>query len=128
VQSDKTGESLREFFKELAGIAEAVPAEELAKAKNYLALRFPRRFETTRDIAAQLADAIVFDLPEDYFSRYVERIQAVAAADVQRVAKTLVQPGRFAVVVVGDRKAIEASVKALGLGPLSYMKVDEAIR
>lgn len=128
VQTDKTAEALKEFFKELTAIAETVPADELAKAKNYLALRFPRRFETTRDIAAQLADAITFDLPDDYFSRYVERIQAVTAADVQRVAKALVQPGRFTVVVVGDRKTIEASVKALGLGPLSYMKIEEAIR
>jgi hypothetical protein len=52
----------------------------------------------------------------------------VTAADVQRVAKTLIQPGRFAVVVVGDRKTIEGPVKALGLGPMSHMKIDEAIR
>lgn len=128
VQTDKTVESLREFFKELEGIAQAVPPDELAKAKNYVALRFPRRFETTRNIAAQLADVFFYDLPEDYFATYVDRIQAVTAADVQRVAKMLVQPGRFTVVVVGDLKTIEAPVRALGLGPVVLMKAEEAIR
>jgi zinc protease len=128
VQTDKTVESLREFFKELEGIAQAVPPDELAKAKNYVALRFPRRFETTRNIAGQLADVFVYDLPENYFATYVDRIQAVTAADVQRVAKTFVQPGRFAVVVVGDLKTIEAPVRGLSLGPVSIMKVEEAIR
>jgi zinc protease len=128
VQTDKTAEALREFFKELEGIAQTVPVDELAKAKNYLALRFPRRFETTRNIAAQLADVFVYDLPEDYFTTYVDRIQAVSGADVQRVAKMLVQPDRLAVVVVGDRKVIEAPVRALKLGPMSFMTVEEAIR
>jgi predicted Zn-dependent peptidase len=127
VQTDKTAEALVEFFKELEGITQAVPADELAKAKNYIALRFPQRFETTGDIASQLAEAFIYDLPGDYFESFVDRIQAVTAADVQRVAKTLVQPTRLAVVVVGDRKVIEAPVRALKLGPVSFMKVEEAI-
>jgi zinc protease len=127
VQTDKTSESLVEFFKELEGISQAVPPDELVKAKNYVALRFPQRFETTGAIATQLAEVVTYDLPETYFATYVDRIQGVTAADVQRVAKMLVQPGRLAVVVVGDRKVIEAPVRALKLGPMSFMKVEEAI-
>lgn len=127
VQTDKTSEALVEFFKELEGISQAVPPDELAKAKNYVALRFPQRFETTANIATQLAEVVTYDLPETYFATYVDRIQEVTAADVQRVAKMLVQPGRLAVVVVGDRKVIEAPVRALKLGPMSFMKVEEAI-
>jgi zinc protease len=127
VQTDKTAESLVEFFKELEAIAKEVPADELEKAKSYVALRYPQRFETTGDIAGQLAEAYIYDLPDKYFESFVQRIQAVTAADVQRVAKMLVQPGRLAVVVAGDRKVIEAPVRALKLGPLSFMKVEEAI-
>jgi zinc protease len=127
VQTDKTAEALTEFFKELEGIGQTVPPDELAKAKNYIALRFPRRFETTGNIATQLGEVFVYDLPDTYFATFVDRIQAVTAADVQRVAKTLVQPSRLAVVVVGDRKVIEAPVRALKLGPMSFMKVEEAI-
>src|SRR5437879_5891575 len=39
VQTDKTSESLKEFFNELNGILKPIPADELARAKNYVALR-----------------------------------------------------------------------------------------
>ena len=128
VQTDKTAESVKEFFNELTGILRPIPADEIAKAKNYLALSYPRDFETTRDIAAQLATAFVYDLPEDFFSTYVQKIQAVTPEEVQAAAKKSLNPDRFAVVIVGDRKTIEAPVRALNLGPISYMKIEEAVR
>lgn len=124
VQTDKTKESLQEFFNELNGILQPVPADELARAKNYVALRFPGGFETTGDISRRLEDAITYKLPDDYFSSYVQRIQAVTAADVQRVAKKYVDPSKLAVVVVGDVKTIEPGVASLKLGPAKTLTID----
>src|SRR5438067_4260501 len=67
VQTDKTTEALKEFFNELNGILQPVPADEVARAKNYVALRYPGTFETTGDISRRLEDAIVYHLPDDYF-------------------------------------------------------------
>jgi predicted Zn-dependent peptidase len=128
VQTDKTSESLTEFFNELNGILKTVPADELARAKNYVALRFPSSFETTGDIARRLEDAIVFRLPDDYYSTYVQNIEAITAADVQRVAQKYIQPGRLAVVVVGDRKTIEPGIRALNLGPITPLAIDEIFK
>ncbi len=128
VQTDKTGESVGEFFKELTGVLKPISADEVARARNYVALSYPRNFETTRDIAAELAEMIVYDLPEDYFNTYVQKIQAVTPEQVQAAAKKYIQPDKFAVVIVGDRKSIEAPVRALNLGPISFMTVNEAIR
>jgi zinc protease len=125
VQTDKTSEALKEFFNELTGILKSVPPDELTRAKNYVALRFPTGFETTGDISRRLEDALVYHLPDDYFSKYVQNIEAVTAADVQRVAQKYVQPNRFAVVVVGDLKTIEAGVRALNLGPVKTVTIDE---
>jgi predicted Zn-dependent peptidase len=125
VQTDKTSESLTEFFNELNAILKPVPAEELARAKNYVALRFPSTFETTGDMARRLEDMIVFQLPNDYFSNYVDRIQAVTATDAQRVAEKYVVPQRAVIVVVGDRKVIEPGIRALNLGPIRAMTLDE---
>ena len=125
VQTDKTSESLKEFFNELNGILKPIPADELARAKNYVALRFPAGFETTGDISRKLEDLLVYHLPEDYFSKYVQNIEAVTAADVQRVAQKYIQPDRFAVVVVGDRKAIEPGIKALNLGAIKVLTIDD---
>jgi predicted Zn-dependent peptidase len=125
IQTDKTAEALTEFFNELNGILQPVPADELTRAKHYVSLRYPLGFETTGDIAARLEQALVYRLPEDYFSTYVQKIEAVSAAEVQRVAQKYVLPGRFAVVIAGDRAAIEPGIKALNLGPIKIMTVDD---
>ena len=125
VQTDKTAEALKEVFVELEAIQKPVPADELARAKNYVALRFPEAFETTGDISRRLEDMLVYRLPEDYFLKYVQNIQAITAADVQRVAQKYIQPPRFLVVVVGDLKKIEPGVRALNLGPVRVLTVDD---
>lgn len=127
VQTDKTAEALREFFKELNGIRMLIGADELGKARNYIALGFPAEFETTAGLARRLEELIVYRLPEDYFERYVAHVQAVTAEAVRKAAERYIQPARFAVVVAGDRKAIEPGVRALNLGPVRVMSVDEAL-
>ena len=127
VQTDKTAESVREFFNELNAITKPIPADELAKARNYIALSFPSDFETTRDLAGNAEQLIVYTLPDTYFERYVANIQAVTADAAQKVAAKYIQPAKFAVVIVGDRKTIEPGVRALNLLPVRVMTVDEAV-
>lgn len=127
VQTDKTSEAVREFFNELNGISKPVPAEELAKAKNYIALSFPSEFETIGDLSSQMELLVAYGLPESYFAQYVKNIQSVTVEAVQKAAATHVQPKRFAVVVVGDRKVIEPGIRALNLGAVRVMSIDEAI-
>ena len=102
-----------------------VPADELARARNYVALRFPGGFETTGDVSRRLEDALVYKLPDDYFSKYVQNIQAVTSADVQRVAQKYIQPARFIVTVVGDRQQIEPQIRPLNLGNLKVVTIDD---
>ncbi len=128
VQTDKTAESLTEFFKELEGIRKPIPSPELEKAKNYLALLLPRNFETTGSVAGSLEQLFIHGLPEDYFRTYTAHIRAVTAADVQAAAQKYIQPDRFAVVIVGDLKVIEPAVRALNLGPITVVTVDEVMK
>ncbi|MBI2188988.1 MAG: insulinase family protein [Acidobacteria bacterium] len=127
VQTDKTAEAIREFFAELDGIRKPIEQEELAKAKNFIALGFPAEFETSTDLSRQLEELVVYRLPDDYFERYVPNVLAVTAAAVQQAAERDIQPSRFAVVAVGDRKIIEPGVRALNLGPVRVLSVDDAL-
>lgn len=125
IQTDKTADAVKEFFNELNAIGQPVPADELTRAKHYVSLRFPSGFETTGDISARLEQTLVYHLPDDYYSKYVQNIEAVTAMDVQRVAQKYIQPGRVAVVIAGDRMAIEPGIRALNLGPIKIMTVDD---
>jgi zinc protease len=128
VQTDKTADALKEFFVELTNIHEPVPADELAKTKSYVERLLPRYFETERAAAGALAQTYTYDLPADYYQTFARRIEAVTAADVKRVADQYIQPDKFAVVIVGDRKVIEAGVNALKLGPLTIVEPSEIFK
>ncbi|MEX2583182.1 MAG: pitrilysin family protein [Gemmatimonadota bacterium] len=129
VVTAKTDSSVIEFFRELNRIRdEVVPADELERAKQYVALRLPQQMETTGQVAARLADLVTYDLPLDYYGDYVQRVMAVTAADVQRVARRYVRPGRSVVVVVGDRQQIEPGLRALPIGTVEIRDVEEFVR
>jgi zinc protease len=119
VVANRTDSALIEFMRELRAIRETVPAEELSKAKRYLQLQLPGSFETTTGIAGQLVPVSIFGLPLDYYNTYVQNVDAVTAADVQRVAQQYVNPDNLAIVIVGDRKTIEPSLRRLNIGQIS---------
>ena len=127
VVTAKTDSALLEFMKELRAIRDTVPAAELAKAKQYLQLQLPGDFETTSDIAGQLVPLVTYGLPLDYYNSYVQRVAAVTQADVRRVAERYVNPARLAVVIVGDRKAIEPGLRALNVGPITVREVGAVV-
>lgn len=114
----KTDSALLEFMKELNAIRQSVPASELSRAKRYLQLQLPGNFETTQDIAFQLVPVALYQLPLDYYNNYVQNIEAITEADVARVAQQYINPASLAVVIVGDRKSIEPSLKAINVGPV----------
>ena len=119
----KTDSALLEFMKELKGIRQAIPATELSRAKRYLQLQLPGNFETTREIADALEPVALYGLPLDYYNTYVQNIEGVTQADVARVAQQYINPASLAVVIVGDRKTIEAGLKAVNLGPIAIRDI-----
>jgi len=127
VHTAKTDSALMEVLKELVAIMKPVPAGELERAKNYVALGFPGDFQTVRDIALRLEEMMIYELPETYFSNYIDRILSVTGEDVQRVAKKFLDPERMAVVLVGDRKEIQEKIVAMKLGPMQTLAVEDVL-
>lgn len=115
VQTEVTKESIIEFMRELEEIRGARPAtdEEVEFARTSIIRQEPLTLETNSQIAGRIQDLIVYDLPLDYFDEYTQHIAEVTTEDVNRVAREHLQPGRFAIVVVGDRATIEADLRTL---------------
>jgi len=127
-QGHKTAESLGEMLNELTDILKGIPADELARAKDDSALEFSRIFEATGRISSRLQaleSLVAYDLPDDYYSKYVPAIQAVGADDVQRVAEQYFQPDHLVIAIVGDRKTIEPPLRALDIGSITAVSIDE---
>lgn len=100
---------------------ERVTAAELERAKSYLALGLPRRFETTGDVARLVVEQELYGLGADFYATYVERVRAVDAAQVQESAMRRLDPENATVVVAGDRAAVEPALRALGAGAVVTM-------
>ena len=119
VQSFSTKESVIEIMKELRGIRGEIPVtpQELDYSKQSIIRRFPSGFETVDQMASQLVNMVVYDLPPTYFNDFITKVNSVSMEDVNRVANKYLTPDRMAIVVVGDRKAIEAGLKEIqGVG------------
>jgi zinc protease len=127
-QTDKTAESLGELLNELTGVLKEIPADELARAKDEIALHFPKTFEATGRISTRLQaleSLVIYGLPDDYYAKYVPAIQAVGPVDVQRAAQQYIQPDNLTIVIVGDRKTIEPRLRSLNVGSIKDLSIDE---
>jgi zinc protease len=120
LQSKFTAESVTEFEKELGAMATGELREgELQRAKEALIRSLPVTLETNDAVAGSIATLASLGLPVDWFAVLPGRFARVEAADVARVAKAWIRPGRMPVIVVGPRAEFEARLKALELGPLT---------
>ena len=115
VFTNVTKESVAEFMKELRGIRGEIPIteKELEYSKQAIIRGFPRGFETPGQMANRLSDVVLYDLPDDYFNSYIQKVRAVTLDDVQRVANRYLDPAKMAILVVGDRKVIEPGLRSL---------------
>ncbi len=114
VTTKDTGNSLKEIFLEVDRLQAAPPTEqELTAIKNYLVGNFVLQNSSRGGIIGRLRFEDLHQLPNSYLENYVQNLLAVSAKDVQAMARKINDP-QMAVVIVGDKKAIEKQVKPYG--------------
>lgn len=115
VQTAVTGEAVTETLREFADIREDRPVgeEEFLAARSALLRQFPSSFETCSQLLQQLAQMVLFDLPDDYYRTFSENIEAVSLDGVRRVVGERLESQPL-VLVVGDRSEVEPALSALG--------------
>ncbi|HSK09840.1 MAG TPA: pitrilysin family protein [Vicinamibacterales bacterium] len=111
VTSSVTGAALKEIFAEIERLRrEAPPAEELRGIQNNLAGTFVVQNSSRQGLISQLAFVDLHGLGEDYLANYVKRVMSITPDVVRRVAADYLTPDQITLVVVGDRKTVEAQV------------------
>jgi zinc protease len=126
VRSDVTDAAAREIIGEITKLREETIGDgELSLATAYLDGVFPIRYETTNAVADAIAVAEMYNLGEDYYDRYRERVRAVTVADIRLAAETHLHPDELLVLAVGDAHAICEPLRQLALGPVEVHEVEE---
>jgi zinc protease len=103
---ENTGNAVKEIIKELNLIREGVTEKELEFAKSATIGKYPANFETNRQIAHNLTTKYLYDLPNDYFHTYLDRIRDVSIEQVNKSAKDHIHTDKLVIVVVGDKEKI----------------------
>mgnify|MGYP000114839669 CR=1 FL=1 len=115
VTTKDTGASLKEIFAEIDRLqAEPPSAEELKGIQNYVAGSFVLQNSSRAGIIGPLAFLDLHGLPATSLTEFVQKVHAVTPAKVQELAQKHIADDKAIIVLVGDRKVIEAQVKAFG--------------
>lgn len=83
--------------------------QELHDAKSYLTGSVPLALSSTDKIAGIMTELQVEGLPSNYLDIYAEKINAVTADDIQRVAARLLDPAKMTVIMVGKPDNIDGA-------------------
>ncbi len=129
VQTEHTAAALGELRGEvLAYLGDRPPtAEELQRINDNQIRGLPGQFETAGAVASAMLSVLRFDRPADWVANTKARLEAVTVEQTAAAAKAHIRPERLIWLVVGDLKAIEASVRELQLGRVQVLDEDGVV-
>ncbi|HET9832530.1 MAG TPA: pitrilysin family protein, partial [Vicinamibacterales bacterium] len=121
-----TALAISESMKEISDIREARPisASELAVGIAALTRGYAKNFETCDQLARAVAQLALFNLPEDFYSEFVPRIEALSPDEVTQAAARHLDPSRLTTLVVGDVDPTSQEFGRLGLGTPELLAPD----
>ncbi len=106
---EKVPQAIAGIEQELRRIrSEKVSAEELTRAKRYLIGSYEIDLQRNSTVAMNLALNELYGLGYDEYRRYPEKIEAVTAEDVLRVAQRIIRLDRYTLAVVRPEAAAQA--------------------
>jgi len=108
--NERVAETLKVLKDQWRRMAEkGVSAEDLTDAKTYLIGSYPLRFTSSGRIASILVSMQLENLGIDYLDRRNSLVEAVTREDVNRLAKSLLDPDNLVVVVVGAPEGVTST-------------------
>jgi zinc protease len=115
VQTKVTKGSMDELIYEFKRIRdEKTPDDEFDRAKRTIIGGFALQFESPQSLLANIITQKIYNLPADYWDAYPQKIAAVTADDVQRVARKYLDLAKLQIIAVGDAKQIADVMKQFG--------------
>ena len=115
VRNEKVDSAVLEILNEINNIRSAkVSDEELKNAKAVYNGNFALGLEDPARTASFARNIIINDLPKDFYKTYLQRINAVTAEDVQRVAQKYFNHANTRIVVVGKGATVKPGLSKLG--------------
>ncbi len=115
VRNEKTDSAVMEFINEIKEIrTKKVSEKELKDAKALYSGNFALTLEDPAIVASFARNIIINDLTKDFYKTYLQKINAVTAEDIQRMAQKYFNYNNARIVVVGKSEAVKSELSKLG--------------
>ena len=113
---ENTANALNEIITELEKLNDGITDKELEFAKSSIIRKFPLNFETYDQVASNFIGKVIYDLPENYFDTYVDKINSVSVEDVNKAAMDNIFPNLATTILVGDKIKIMSQLEGHDFG------------
>jgi predicted Zn-dependent peptidase len=124
VRNEVTDSAVVEFMYEIRRmITEQVDSASLALTKSYMTGSFARALENPRTVAIFSLNIEKYNLPDDYYATYLERLSQVTIEDIQNAAKKYLRPDQIHITCVGDRSVAEGLQQFATSGQVEFYDV-----
>lgn len=120
VRNSVTDSAVVEFMKEIKRIrTEKVDPEMLKNTKAGYIGNFVMSIEKPQTVARLALNALLHNLPENFYENYIANINAVTVEDIQRVANKYFSYDNSRIVIVGKGSEVIAPLEKLNI-PIFY--------
>ncbi len=112
VRNEVTDSAVEEILYEMNRLrTEKVDSSELQLILNEMSGKFGRSLESPSTVAGFALNIARYNLPDDYYNRYLEKLNKITPEDVQRVAMEFLKPENVIIQVVGSKSDITEKLK-----------------
>lgn len=114
-KSGTTGRAIEGLYREVDDMRIHPPTPvELQRGKDSILNSFVFRFDSKEKVMQERMIYELYGYPADFLERYRKGVEAVTAADVERVAQKYLVKDRFAVLVVGKSAEFDKPLDTFG--------------
>lgn len=116
VRTEVTDSALTEMVYEIRKIVgEGISKKELEEAKANLSGSFGRALENPSTIATFAINIARYKLPEDYYSSYLRRLNALEVEDINAAAQKYIRPDHMYITIVGKGDEFKDKLSQFGV-------------
>ena len=125
-RSEATAEALRLTIEEFWRLQrQRVGPRELAGVQAFMSGSFPLQIETPDAIALRVLNVLFYGIDLEELTTYRERVGAVTADDLHRVAREYLMPDRLSIVLVGDAETFIDDLPGAGFTDIERIPLSE---
>ncbi|MDZ4750414.1 MAG: pitrilysin family protein [Flavobacteriales bacterium] len=128
VRNEVTDSAITQFLYEMDRLTkELIHDSTLTVVKNIMTGNFARSLESPQTVANFALNIEKYQLPKDYYETYLQKLNAVTADDLMKVAQKFIKPSNAYITVVGNKDVVGKLGRFAASGKVNLYNSDGSV-